>query len=252
MKQVLNATAVPVVLCSLFTLKQGYKWWAFRKMGFAGWSLARAKGLQFGKMMGVGKGRGFSMKPDFGRYMLLSCWETEEAARHFQQNSSLYTAISERSREVFTVKLLPVVSKGYWGGQNPFMPDIGGMPAAYNGPVVALTRATVRWQKLPHFWRHVPAVSRATSSARGLLAQTGMGEMPFIQQATFSIWQDEASLKSFAYQMQDHQTVIKKTRSQHWYGEELFARFIPQETAGSWNGENPLAGSLQTVREPLL
>lgn len=73
MKKALNAAEVPVVICSLFTLKQEYQWWAFRKMGFVWLQLARAEGLQFGKMLGIGNGRGFSMKPDFGRYMLLTC-----------------------------------------------------------------------------------------------------------------------------------------------------------------------------------
>lgn len=253
MEQVHNA-AEPVVMCSIFTLRHGYKWWAFRKMGLANSLLSKAKGLQFGKMLGTGNGRGFSLQPDFGRYMLLTSWNSDEAARYFQESASLHKALSQRSREVFTVKLLPVMSKGYWEGENPFESDAK-MPEAYNGPVVALTRATIRWRMLPAFWRHVPGVSQATTRAEGLLAQTGMGERPIVQQATFSIWQDERALKSFAYQMGEHQTVIRKTRSQRWYREELFARFIPLETSGHWDGENPLAESLQTVqavREPLL
>lgn len=251
MKQVQNLAAVPLVVCSLFTLEPGYKWWTFRQMGIAASRLGGVKGLRFGKMLGTGKGQGFSIKPDLDRYVLLTSWEKEEDARSFRECASLYKALSQRSREVFTVKLMPVTSKGYWDGENPFTPN-GIMPEAYNGPVVALTRATIRWQKLPQFWRHVPGVSKATTKAVGLLAQTGMGEWPIIQQATFSIWQDEASLKSFAYQMREHQAAIRKTRSQRWYSEELFARFIPLETEGTWNGEDPLAGRLQAINEALL
>lgn len=251
MKQEPDATAVPLVVCSLFTLERGYEWWALRKMGFAAWQLGRLKGLQFGKMLGTGRGRGFSLKPDFGRYMLLTSWDTHENARAFLEGASLYQALSHRSHEVFTVKLLPVMSRGEWNGRNPFVSSLA-MPADYSGPVVALTRATIRLQKLPQFWRHVPGVSHETTQAKGLLAQTGMGELPIIQQATFSIWQDVDSLKSFAYKMQEHQAVIRKTRSQQWYSEELFARFIPVEASGSWNGENPLAGRLAGVHEALL
>lgn len=248
--QVQNKGEVPFVVCSVFTLQPGYRWWAFRQMGMAASRLGGTKGLKFGKMLGTGKGQGFSLKPDLDRYMLLSCWDAAENARKFRESASLHKALSQRSREVFTIELLPVTSKGQWEGENPFTPH-GMMPANYTGPVVALTRATIRWQQLPGFWRHVPGVSHETTRAAGLLAQTGMGERPVIQQATFSIWQDEASLKAFAYQMREHQAVIRKTRSQGWYSEELFARFIPLETEGSWNGEDPLAASLHAVSESL-
>lgn len=251
MEQEPDAATVPFVVCSLFFLEPGYKWWALRKMAFAAAQLGRIRGLQFGKMLGTGRGRGFSLKPDLGRYMLLSSWDTHENARAFLEGASLYQALSQRSREVFTVKLLPVMSRGKWDGRNPFLSPAA-MPVDYTGPVVALTRATIRLQKLPQFWRHVPGVSHETSRAEGLLAQTGMGEVPIIQQATFSIWQDVAALKSFAYKMHEHQAVISKTRSQQWYSEELFARFIPVEASGSWKGENPLAGRLAAMNETLL
>jgi len=41
--------------------------------------------------------------------------------------------------------------------------------------------------------------------------------------------------------------VVKKTRQQHWYREELFARFIPVAVAGSYGGKDPVS-SLQKDR----
>jgi hypothetical protein len=53
----------------------------------------------------------------------------------------------------------------------------------------------------------------------------GIGEIPFLKQATFSIWENIESMKSFAYKSADHIAVIQKTRTENWYREELFVRF---------------------------
>lgn len=137
------------------------------------------------------------------------------------------------------MKMRPVMAKGQWRGTNPFLPLAEPGPD-YKGPLVALTRARIRPQKLIQFWRQVPEVSRETIKADGLLAQTGVGELPLIQQGTLSIWENEASLKAFAYGMPAHKSAMQKTRSRHWYSEELFARFIPTAAEGSWDGQNLL------------
>ena len=231
----------PTIVFTIFCLKPGKKGWAFRQMGFSKFHLKEQSGLRFGLMLGTGQGRGFSLKPDFGRYALLSSWDNSDAAGLFLNQSDFYEGLKANSREIFTTHLLPVMAKGQWKGQNPFVP-LADFPEKYSGPIVVLTRASIRWQRLLQFWKHVPGVSAETGNARGLLAQTGMGEVPVMEQATLSIWENEECLKAFAYQMRQHREVIQKTRNQHWYGEELFARFIPLKAEGSWNGSNPLAG----------
>jgi hypothetical protein len=41
----------------------------------------------------------------------------------------------------------------------------------------------------------------------------------------------------YAYKMKKHKEVVRLTRKLKWYKEELFARFIPYQFVGQWNGK---------------
>jgi hypothetical protein len=49
-------------------------------------------------------------------------------------------------------------------------------------------------------------------------------EIPWLRQATFSIWENTDKMKNFAYQNLQHQDVIQKPETKPGYKEELFAR----------------------------
>ena len=53
----------------------------------------------------------------------------------------------------------------------------------------------------------------------------GIGEWPFIQQATISIWDNSKSINEFAYKDKIHSDIVKATRKKKWYKEDLFSRF---------------------------
>ena len=59
-----------------------------------------------------------------------------------------------------------------------------------------------------------------------LIYTKGVGEVPFVQMATFSIWKNLEAVKQFAYKSKEHATAVKMTRELKWYKEELFARFV--------------------------
>lgn len=228
----------PWVLFSLFQLKKGNRFWAFKTMGRSSYRLTISDRMPFGVMLGTGSGNGFGIMPNWRQYALLTCWQDLQEAESFFSTSALAQSLQDRSEETWSVLMQPVTSKGAWEGKNPFSPLAA--PLQADEAVVVLTRATINIQRLPEFWNNVPRVSPTTDNAPGLLFKTGLGELPLVQQATISVWKDQQSINNFAYKMQEHKQVVLKTHQRNWYNEELFARFRPVQSWGTVGGENPL------------
>ena len=83
-------------------------------------------------------------------------------------------------------------------------------------------------------------VASQMNSAPGFITSVGIGEVPWIKQATFSIWESKEQMKQFAYKMQEHAEVIRKTRKENWYSEDMFVRFKILASYGSLQGHDPL------------
>jgi hypothetical protein len=119
--------------------------------------------------------------------------------------------------------LEPIEGFGLWNRKKVF----GNLSKQTNfdGSIAVLTRATIKLNRLKNFWSNVESVSQKIPSAQGLIISYGIGELPWIKQATFSVWKDKDAMKNFAYAMSEHTDVIRKTRNENWYKEELFVRF---------------------------
>ncbi len=208
-------------------------------MAFARPQLARIPGIRFWKLLGSGHGSGFSLRPNWARYGLLAVWENADAAERFFSHSALMHAYRRHADEIWTVHLQPLEVHGRWSGMNPFFPLT---PPIKTGPIAVLTRATIRLNRLRAFWNAVPATSQAIVRAAGLLASVGLGEAPLFRQATFSLWRSVGDMETFAFRTAAHREAMRRTRDENWYCEELFARFAPVASEGTWNGRDPLAG----------
>lgn len=209
------------------------RWWAFGQMGLAGTELAKVKGLEFSKMLGSGARNGFSIWPNFGVYGLLCCWSDAEHAESFFKNDALFTEFKHRSKQQWTIYMRNAMAHGEWEGSSPFRK---GVEYDESAPVAVITRATIKTKYLLHFWRFVPNVSRSVDDKAGRLFSIGIGELPLVQQATFSLWENSHLMKEYAYKSKFHREVVQRTRALGWYKEELFARFLPYKSIGSWNG----------------
>ena len=178
---------------------------------------------KFIKLMGTGKNGTFDIVPDFNQWALLGTWENLTDYKKFMRSSNFEKYINLFSSDNYALVLEPTMSHGLWDNQNPF--EELREKKHNNNPVGVLTRATIRFSKLRQFWQNVPLVSKDLDKNVGFIYSIGIGEIPFIKQATFSIWETEENMKDFAYKKMDHNEVIKKTRKNDWYSEELFARF---------------------------
>ncbi|RTQ51747.1 spheroidene monooxygenase [Hymenobacter gummosus] len=211
-------------------------------MGTVPPQLRRVPGLRFAKLLG--SGFDFGLRPNLQRYGFMAEWDDEAAAERFFATHPAWQAYQQRAAELWTAYLQPLQAHGRWAGAAPFAAAAAeGATDASDGPVAVLTRASIRPLRAWSFWRAVPPVSRAVAAAPGLLAAIGLGELPIIRQATFSLWESVALMQQYAYGARhdgQHRDVVRRTRQERWYGEELFARFRVLRAEGSWDGRNPL------------
>lgn len=206
-------------------------------MQFAHKQLHNVEGLLFYKLLGSGKAE-FNPRPDWSVYALLQVWDNEAKAVQFLQGSELMVQYKQRSSQQWTLFLKNKMARGKWAGQNPFVQHAH---LADDIPyVVAITRATIKTKFLRTFWKNVPASQKPLLDNDGLLFTKGIGEVPISQMATFSLWKDQQALDEFAYRSREHIKVIGETRRLNWYKEELFSRFQPYRSLGSWDGVAPI------------
>jgi len=197
------------------------------------------KQCTFWKLLGSGRNGTFDLQPDWQQWGLLAVWDDREAFDRFYNDSFINSWWNIFTTEKWTIVCEPLQSHGKWDSKEPFgKPDI----KVIDGPVAVLTRATIRLNKLKGFWGNVDSVANIMADAPGFITSFGIGEAPVYRQATFSIWKSIEDVKAFAYTSKEHAEVIKKTRNENWYSEELFARFKIVDSLGTINGKNPLKG----------
>lgn len=177
------------------------------------------KRIKFWKLMGSGKNGTFDIHFDLNQWALL--YTMQEESMFIPSFINAYFKFLNCDVKQFVLQ--PTEGHGLWNGKKIF--DDLPKQSNYNGPVAVLTRATIRIKRLKNFWQNVGAAASGMLTAPGFILSYGIGEVPWIKQATFSVWESKESMKAFAYSMQNHADVIKKTRKENWYKEELFVRF---------------------------
>lgn len=193
------------------------------------------KKVSFFKLMGTGKNGTFDKVPDLRQWAILTVQEVpiNSSSRDFNKQL-LGGFISGWCRffgcKTFTFLMDPIEGNGTWDRRKVF----GVLPpkSDYEGRIAVLTRATIRLNKMKYFWQNVAPVASQMATAQGFLYSAGVGEIPWIKQATFSVWESKAAMKAFAYGMKEHAEVIQKTRKQNWYSEDMFTRFCISSTHG--------------------
>lgn len=183
-------------------------------------------GMTFQRVLGTSRGRTFlPTEADLHHWVMVTAWRGEPAPAAATPFGSGITAVAQAH---VRIRLHPITSVGRWSGAQPFGdgPDRdGGSAAMPEGNVAVLTRARVRLQRWPEFYRHAPQVAGSLAAADGLLMAFGIGEAPLGRQGTFSLWRDGSALGAFLRSSAAHRRVVAAAKRRGWYDEELFTRF---------------------------
>src|SRR3989339_24249 len=209
-------------------------WAGFLSMAFFRLPLWMSKKTKFYKLMGCGRNGTFDKTPDWRQWALLTISTKDNAGF---RPSFISTWWKFFGVEIWELQLDPIEGHGTWDGKTVF----GDLPkqSSYEGAIGILTRATIRPSQLGRFWSHVDAIAQQMAGADGFITSVGIGEVPWIKQATFSIWESKEQMRQFAYKMKEHAEVVKKTHQEKWYSEDMFVRFKPLKSTGSLNGKLP-------------
>ena len=186
-------------------------------------------GMRFAKVMGSGYEGGFSLKPSSSRQGLFLVFHTALAATDFLAQSTMLQGYRERARELCIVQMRTWSCRGSWDGTAL---DVT-CSAPTQGPIAALTRASIHLHKAPAFWNHAPPSQNAIEGVQGVQLAVGLGEAPFLRQATFTIWDNVPAMDAYA-RSGPHLEAIKAAAQHQYFSESMFARFVPISIEGRW------------------
>ncbi len=200
--------------------------------------------ISFYKLMGSGKNGSFDAVPDLQQWAIL--WVNKEIVKTQSIDEQIETCLGSFIKnyisffkcEKFLLNLNPTMVHGEWDGKKPMENTF--KKEDNDLPIAVLTRATIRLNKAKYFWQNVAPATESMLAAEGFIFSLGIGEIPWLKQATLSVWQSETLMKKFAYGSATHAEIIKKTKAQNWYSEEMFARFQLVNATGTIKGKNPL------------
>jgi len=209
--------------------------WALSQMQRAHHRFSRTPGLQMYRLLGTGGGDGYSFWPNFRRYAILCVWEDLGA---WQLGRGVFEAHQQYRIGEQTFFMSVWKAHGSWHGFDGFHPEstADNDPKHLDQPVAMLTRARVNTPFLLRFWKHTPRVSRQHVQSPGVMFTQGIGELPWVEQATFSIWKSNDNMVQFATSGA-HVQAMRETIKQKGFGENLFAKLWVYGWAGMGPGE---------------
>ena len=221
-----------VVVLLLADIAPSSRLWGWTRIVKGPQALQYIPGLLFSKVLGSGYEGGFGLRPSPSRQGLFGLFDSLASAQAFIASSSVIQTYQERSDEFCWALLKTWSCRGSWDGQS--LNVCAAQPI--RGPVAALTRASIKLAKAPAFWKHAPPSQNALADAKGCQLAVGLGEAPFVRQATFSIWDSVSDMNAYA-RSGSHLEAIQAAAENDYFSESMFARFVPLQVQGQWQGK---------------
>jgi len=221
-----------VVVLLLADIAPSSRLWGWTRIVKGPQALQDIPGLLFSKVLGSGYEGGFGLRPSPSRQGLFGLFDSLASAQAFIASSSVIQTYQERSDEFCWALLKTWSCRGSWDGQS--LNVCAAQPI--RGPVAALTRASIKLAKAPAFWKHAPPSQNALADAKGCQLAVGLGEAPFVRQATFSIWDSVSDMNAYA-RSGAHLEAIQAAAENDYFSESMFARFVPLQVQGQWQGK---------------
>lgn len=199
-------------------------------------ALRSVPGLEFWRLLGTGKGNDTTPSVDLRRTAMFAVWASEADCERFMSSHAVPRRWA-REDESWSTRLKVVSGGGAWRGVR-----VGEVvdQVAVDGPIAVVTRANVRLRSWRSFGVAGHPVNADLHRADGLIDVVGIGEAPVGKLGTFSLWRSASHIEQWAYGSPEHREVMRRTRDEQWYSEEMFVRFAPYASMGTWGGRDPL------------
>jgi hypothetical protein len=188
--------------------------------------LRRRRDVSFAKVLGTASSAFLPSAVTPRRWAALTCWREAPA--------TVVTWFDRHADEQASLSLQPLSTRGSWDRRQPFGEATA--DTAPDGPVLVLTRSTLRLSRARRFYRAITPVAEELHASSACRVAFGIGEAPLRRQGTVSLWTSAAEMTRFAYGAPHHRAAITTTPDQRWYVEELFTRFAVVEASGSIDG----------------
>jgi spheroidene monooxygenase len=220
-------TAGGVAVLVLADMQRSARLWAWGRLVLGTRPLRATPGLNFAKVLGSGAQGGFGLAPSGTHRGLFLVFDDDLQARRFVESSPVLAAWRNHARELLVAVLRACSSKGSWSGAS--MQTTATPPV--DGPIAALTRASIRPRHALKFWRLSPPAELALARAEGCLLAAGLGEAPLLRQCTFSLWTGSDAMDRYA-RSGAHQQAIRTAYGGGYFSESMFVRFVPLDVRG--------------------
>ncbi len=217
---------------SLVNYSSGSLAWGLSRFVIGKYSLNNIPGLEFFKILGSGQNGGFQLRPSLRKQGLLCVFDTPENALAFREKSDLIKLYQDHADEFFCVSLQSYSSKGSWSSYSMNVTQ----EAPTEGPIAGITRASIKWHKAPKFWSKAPPAEDSLNHTKGCILAAGLGEAPYLRQATFTIWESQLAMDDYA-RSGAHLEAIRNAYQGAFFSESMFTRFIPINPLGTWRGK---------------